>query len=1272
MEKDVIFERMPSMGKSVQLICLLLSLQAMLFAQDAKLSTVSSAQIVAEKLPFPDSSKRFRVERVRLNSARIPQISIKSKRYKKVQDVPWKNSLPKSVELQTKLSIDRKVPYALVFVPNYILNDRGEVLELQEIEFDVRGDDVVSQKTSGNRVYATNSVLASGDWYKIAINDQGLYKIDYDFLNTQLGIDMATINPSQIRLFGNGGEMLPEDNAIFRQDDLFENAIELQGMNDGKFDPGDYILFYANGPHTIHENYTQKKFAHSFNVYSEASYYFLNFNQAQGKRLTNSVSPGPASLTTTTASYFDFYEKDSTSIGRAGKNWWGVDYSTLPGRYLNRSVSFAANDLDFSEPLLINTNVGAVSTSGTNSFVISANGSTVHSIPLNSIGLSFADPYIRVGARESAATINSSPVNIGLQFVQGNSSATGYLNFIELNGRQNLKANSFRWFADWNSVAPNAVVQYDIDLGGQSSAWVWDVSDPLEPVQMTSTTSGGTVSFTAKADSLQQYISFDRSSFSAPSYLGQVPNQNLHNSNAVDYLIISEPSLKSEAERLGAHHAAKRGYTYEVVSPEQIYNEFSSGSQDVVAIRDFIKMYYDKGTNPTNTVKNVLLFGDASYDYKDRLRDNTNYVPVYETNESVNKSLSYCSDDFYGFLDDLEDVNNYSIANTTDIGIGRIPAGTVSEARGIVDKIIAYDSPASFGSWKNVMAFNADDQDTGIHLDDAEIMSNYVKDSLPDYNVYKIYVDAFNQESTPAGPRTPDAQRSIKDQLFNGTFVVNYNGHGGPLGWCEERILTLEDIQALRNQNKLPLFITATCDFTQFDNPNLKSAGEYLMSNPEGGAIALMTTTQLVYQAQNRTLNASYFRKGFTTSVQKPTLGDAYRESKNLTYVNSISQWDAANFRKFALVGDPGLPLAFPQQRVVTDSINGVWINDPAVDTLKALGRYTISGHLEDNQGNALLNFDGEVLPTLFDKKKVLSTLQNDADSPLRNFEVQNNILYRGRASVESGKFNFTFVMPKDINYNVDYGKLSYYADNDVVDAAGNTQVLIGGSSQNAATDNQGPDINPFMNDEAFANGGIVLSNSLLLIKLFDENGINYSGNSVGHDITAVLDNNAQQSYVLNNFYESEKDSFQAGTVRFPVEGLTEGPHTFKIKAWDVYNNSSEALLDFVVVNDDKAELEHVYNYPNPFSTNTRFMFEHNLPNQNLNVTIKIFSMTGQVVKVLKQTINTSGTRFDGIEWNGTDQYGRKLGNGTYLYKLSFKSQNGLSKQKLQKLIILR
>ncbi len=1214
----------------------------------------------------------YKVERRNLQKFATPTVKLSQIKTTRIENASYPKDyvFPTKIEPTVYISMERKQPFASILVPQYIQNLDKSIEKIEDYQIEII-EDQTANKTTGNRVYASSSVLGSGNFYKISINTRGLQKVDYDFIKNTIGVDPATFSSNNIRLYGNGGELLDENNATYRYDDLVENAIQVVDGGDGQLNPGDYILFYANGPHGILKDSTNKKFTHTYNLYSNESHYFLNFDKGIGKRVSLQSTVGASNVNVNSFNEFLFHENDSVNLGRFGKTWWGDEFSDQPGRYLNRTFTFSVPNIDGGSQTNITTRLGAISFTGTNIMNMSANGIGLTTASMGPTGPNYFDPVIVTNLQSNDVSITAPTIAINYNFSKGSSSAVAYIDYIEINARRNLVFNGYLNFADWNSVGAGNIAAYQIQ-NANANTQVWDITNPLLPIKMETNLLGSTLSFKQEAGSLHRFIAVDGSVFNTPTFIEKTANQNLHALSSQDYIIVVPPSLKSEAERLAAYHASKRNYKTLIVSPQEIYNEFSSGSQDVTAIRDFVKMLYDKAAI-NDLPKYLLLFGDASYDFKNRISGNSNLVPVSETNESINKTLGYCSDDFFGFLDDSEDQNNYSNnqINTLDIGIGRFPISTLSAAADIINKIINYDSPKSFGSWKNNMTFNADNGDGNIHLQDAEVMNTYVNDSLPVYNKYKIYVGGFNVEATPAGPRAPDANKAVTEQIYNGTFLVNYNGHGGPLGWCEERIFSMDDINTMTNYNRLPLFITATCDFAPFDNPAVNSAGEILLTKPNGGAIALMTTTQLVYADQNRIMNLNYMKTGFQSIDKKyPTLGDAYRLSKNLRYVSSVSEFVASNFRKFALLGDPGLPLAFPKHRVKTDSINGIAVA-VSYDTLKALGKYTISGHVADVNGNILNDYNGIVYPTIFDKPKKLTTI--DPGTSATEYLVQNNILYKGKATVKNGKFSYTFVVPKDINYQISKGKISYYTDNTLEDGNGyDNNIYIGSSSPNPIVDNEGPIIKPYLNNDKFVNGGITTKNSTLLIKLSDDNGINYTGNSVGHDITAILDGNAQQTYILNNFFEADLDNYRSGKVQFPLTNLSEGNHSLTIKAWDITNNSSEVRLDFVVVSSSEGKIAQVYNYPNPFSTHTQFMFEHNMPNQNLWVSIKILSVSGKVVKNIRTMVNTEGTRIAAIDWDGLDEYGDRLGNGVYLYHLSVKSQNGTSDNKLQKLILLR
>ncbi|MBK5270532.1 MAG: type IX secretion system sortase PorU, partial [Bacteroidia bacterium] len=768
---------------------------------------------------------------------------------------------------------------------------------------------------------------------------------------------------------------------------------------------------------------------------------------------------------------------------------------------------------------------------------------------------------------------------------------------------------------------------------------------------------------------LREYAAFNSTKFLIPTVVGKIANQDLHNTSAADLLIVTHSTLLPQAQRLAQLHQQQNGLRALVVTTDQVYNEFGSGSPDPVAIRDFVKMYYDKyGTIAANKPLYLLLFGDASFDYKDRLNNNSNLVPAYENNFSLDPLSTYVSDDFYGFLDDNEDINSSSIANYLDIGIGRIPAQNIDEAKNFIDKEEAYLNPKSLGPWRNNLTFVADDEDGNLHLQDAETITSTVSSNAPVFNQQKIYLDAFQQESGSGGSHYPQVNQAINNQIYNGTLIWNYSGHGGPRRLAEEIILDQDMVNGWSNSSKLPLFITASCDFAPYDNPTISSIGENILLRPKTGAIALMTTTRVVFAFSNRIMNNNYLQLALQPDAngKYKTLGEAVKDAKNYTYQTSS---DIINNRKFTLLGDPALALAFPQLKVQATKINGIPVAQ--ADTLRATETIVMEGEITDVQGSLLTNFNGNVYPTVFDKPQTINTLANDPTSQVTSFSTQTNSLFKGKASVINGKFSFTFKVPKDINYQYGNGKLSLYAEDGKKDANGFfTGFIVGGAGNGIGGDNEGPEINPYLNDEKFVNGGITNQNPVLIVKLADSSGINTVGTSIGHDIVATLDNDNGKFFILNDFYQGNLNSYQQGVVHFQLPDLEAGPHSIKIKAWDVLNNSSEVVLEFTVAKNEELVLDHVLNYPNPFTTNTHFWFEHNKPGQNLQVKVQIFTLTGRVIKSIKQTINSAGNRSNELEWNGKDEYGDRVGRGVYLYRLSVTDLENKKKEYVGKLVI--
>ncbi len=548
-------------------------------------------------------------------------------------------------------------------------------------------------------------------------------------------------------------------------------------------------------------------------------------------------------------------------------------------------------------------------------------------------------------------------------------------------------------------------------------------------------------------------------------------------------------------------------------------------------------------------------------------------------------------------------------------------------------------------------------------MEEADQLTKTIATNHPSFNIDKIYLDAYPQISTPMGQRYPDVTKAINNKIKKGALIVDYIGHGNPTKFTHEEVLTDNDVTSWTNKDKLPLFMTATCEVSRFDDYKRTSIGELILLNPNGGGIGLLTTTRAVSSGPNYELNKNFIHYVFNKDLR---FGDIIR----LTKVNTGSD-ASTNKRNFTLLGDPALKLNVPYYNIVTSKINNKPVTEGA-DTLNALSKVTIQGFIENDNGNKLNDFTGLITPTIFDKPVNKKTLGNDGYSPF-TYQEQKNILYKGKASVNNGDFTFSFIVPKDISYNFGNGKISYYANNTNTDASGfSNDIIIGGSSDSAFTDSIGPKINIYMNDSNFIFNGTTDENPKLLAIVSDTTGINTVGNGIGHNITAILDDNQNQKIILNDYYQADVNSYQKGKIEYPFSNLDEGHHKIKLKVWDIYNNSSESYIEFNVANSKKLVLEHVYNYPNPFTTSTSFLIEHNQPNADLDVIIQIFTVTGKIIKTIETQSMSNGYRINPIPWDGLDEYGDKIARGVYIYMVKVRSDNVKTATKINKLVILR
>lgn len=1193
--------------------------------------------------------------------------------------------------IHTYFGQSRKVPMAFIEIEPYRRNQAsGRVERLEQYRLSIVEEHGMP-KAERAADYPPHSKLASGEWFRFTVPTTGVYELTYDFLQ-QLGVEVGNLASDQINIYGNHAGMLPFANSPGLPTDLLINAIRVEDGGDGRFDPGDRILFYATGAQRWELDQSGQRFNHVKNVYSDSASYFVGIGVDAPERIMPAqLSDGPANEQVTVFNDRQVINNDGVNVLKSGR----VRFSEVFDQVTTHNYSFNLPNLHTPDTVWLQVNVLGRSMGQASSFTVQAGGTT-NTINVPTVSTGETAPFGHYLSSLFGLTPSSSSLPISVTFNKYDPiTSVGYMDYLEVNARRQLRMVGDQLeFRDLRSVGPGRVAEFRLEQAA-AVQHIWEVTDPTGVREVEADLEGSTKRFTMATDSLRSFIAFKDNNLLKPVAIGPVPHQDLHaTALPTDLIIVVPAEFLQEAERL-AQRRAEEGLVVALVTTQQVYNEFSSGQRDATAIKRYMKMLFDRAGDDQELIpRYLLLFGDGSYDNIGQQRSNQNWVPTYQSLNSWSLTNSYTSDDYFVIL---ADNRGEAVNDPIDMGVGRLPVSSVTQAREVVDKLLNYDrqglqdaaatsceagGDGGAADWRTTAVFCSDDRDGNgfdgiVHMRNSDILARRLENESPQFNQDKIYMDAYTQYSTPGGQRYPDASRDLRDRVQKGALLVNYVGHGGEVGWAHERFLTNNTILGWTNFDRLPLFMTATCEFSRWDDPGRTSAGEYVLLNPNGGGIGLMTTTRLAFSSSNQYLAMKFFDWAFLeqdTLGRTMRMGDVYRYTK--VAATPVSPQGSPNHRNFSLLGDPSMRLAIPRNEVRITAITDT--SGIPIDTVKALSNVRIRGEVLGPDGQLLSDFDGTAITTVYDKAVRVHSLMNDlSPSPNGNeefsFDLRKNVVYRGRSTVSGGKFEFTFVVPRDIDYRVGPGRVSVYAESAEANAIGyDNTVLIGGTDPHAATDDQGPTIELYMNDESFVNGGATDETPLIFAKLFDESGINTLGSSIGHDLTAVLDANSADAIVLNDWYEADKDTYKSGQVRYRLNNLEEGRHTLDLKAWDVYNNSSTKSIDFLVAPSAQLALEHVLNYPNPFTTHTEFFFEHNRPCTTLDCQVQVFTIAGRLVKTINRQLNCNGFRSEPLPWDGLDDHGDRIGRGVYVYRLSITTPTGESAEKLEKLVILR
>ena len=1138
---------------------------------------------------------------------------------------------------------------------------------------ELSGPGVVLNSGERARTWPDESPLESGLMKRISIPSDGIYAIDKTWMMAA-GLEPDTLDTRHIHIYGNGGRMLPMENSTDRPLGVQVVASWFPGGEDGSWDDGDVLYFWGQGPHDIAFDGASNEWSHERHAYEDVAWYFLCVDREEEEGRISYAAPESLAPDTTINRYWNvqFHELELESPNRSGREWFGESFGTVNQRLLSFNTPFATD-----QPAKISARVAAQSMGAASSFGINSGDVSLVASPSYTSETSTSNVANLASVSGTGMAANSTGVDaenarldVTVTFNPAVSGAVGWLDFVRIEQECHLKMSQSSLAFIAPATGSMDVAEYVL-AGGQEDVQVWDITQPSQPEQLEITFDGEFVRWTSRADSLARFVAFHGTNFPAPQFIGDVQPTNLHAVTQADLVIVTRPAYMEAAQELAQLHADE-GLHVLLTTQRAVFDEFSSGSVDPTAVKMLMMMLRDKALiGGWQVPKYLQLFGDGTFANRQNLEASP-YVITYQSENSVSPTGSYVSDDYFGFL---EDQYGEGIGDKLAIGVGRIPCSSATEAQAMVDKIKAYrkhpsaqvaasgcldESGGDSGTWRNRICLVSDDMDgnggpTEIeHMVHSDEHATTLAENHPEYNVTKIYLDAYPQESTPGGERYPDAQQAIDRQVRDGSLIVNYIGHGGERGWSHERVLNTTTIQEWENIERMPLFMTATCELARFDDPEVDSAGEMMVLNPKGGAIAMLTTTRVVFSGSNQQLNRAFYAIALQDTGATPLrLGDIARVTKNDPQVSNSS-----NKRNFSLLGDVALELNYPEHEVRFTDLP---------DTLRALESARVGGFISNQSGDTLNDFNGIIHVEVFDKRSQITSLNNDNAPNPHTFQVYRNVLFRGVASVANGAFEFEFIVPRDIDYTFGNGRISAYAVSDSTDANGAVEsIVIGGVASDFMVDMTPPEVHLFLNDTNFVSGGMTDEDPWLLARVFDEGGINASGVGIGHDIKATLDGQSDESLVLNDFYTTDLNTFQSGTVRYPFETLEEGAHSLSLVVWDVQNNKGEASVDFIVASSLEAAFGEVLAFPNPSSSGFNFSIAHNQSCKEGQMVLEVFSSMGRLVHRVEVPWHEEGFRATGMRWDAP------VAAGVYVFRITLIPEVGAPAQYSDQLVVIR
>ena len=1118
---------------------------------------------------------------------------------------------------------------------------------------------MASMAMAGIHSYTGQSVLSNGKYVKISVQETGVHSISYDMLKGW------GLNPENVAVLGYGGAMLSEDFTKHHWDDLPSVAFYMHKGDDGVFNNGDYILFYAQGPVKWELN-DNGEWGHIRNPYSNEGYYFVTDQLSLQKLIQTSQEQ----YNTTSVIDVDWYtslnvhEKERYNlIDLNGQSGGGREFY---GELLNQQkrdtvFTFTLNNVrtDLSARCIVD--MAANSGEVTPIQVTYAN--KLQTLKMSAI--SITDYHTKATTKKTSFTaepVSDANQTVKLQF-NGAKGASAYLNYVELHVPCALKMQGNEMLVvNTDYLGRSQAIRYNME-SANSNIQIWRVTDGVNIEQMPVIIIGDSLCWVGSNVSAERYVAVDVNAqgWKRPTKVGEIENQNLHALENIDYVIICPDAFVEPSIRLAKKHEQIDGLTWAVVTEQQVFNEFSSGTPDASAYRWLMKMLYDKANGDlVKQPKNLLLMGSGTYDNRKLFSaSGARQLLTYQAVNSTTETAAYATDDYFGFLEDNAGIYQGIFTDTRalmNIGVGRLPARTLREAEDVVEKICTYMDDRSLGKWKSQILFLADDGDHGLHVQTADGGAERLRRRNKDFILTKIYLDAHTQEVSAAGESYPLAKNQFENLMSEGVLFMDYSGHGGYNNITNELFMKTADILKMNNRNQGFWFL-ATCSFSHFDG-GIVSAGEHAVLHPNGGAIGVLSACRTVYATQNTVLNRNLCDTlfGHTTPFDyNMTLGEATRIAKNKTGYD-------ANKLPYILLADPALKLNYPTDLQVKTILE--------VDTMHALSVQTVEGYIQTPDNDTATWFNGKLDITIFDKEQDITTRDNDEtiedDKTRITYKDYPNTLFSGQTDVVDGKFEFSFMVPKDIRYNYGSGRIVYYAYDPEIreEAVGHYEdFIVGGSSSLMVQDTMGPDLHIYLNTPAFQSGDETYEFPHFYADIHDENGINTVGTGIGHDLLLVIDNDPKQTYVLNNYFNASNNSYQEGQVSYKMAEQSEGAHTLTFRAWDLYNNSSTASLTFHVVKGLDPNIYSVTTYPNPVSKTgvMKVNIQYDRPYEANETTVSLYDISGKLVYTYVQ----SGV--EGITWNMSQI---AINPGIYVYQVKIKTANSDHVSKAGKIIV--